>query len=82
VLGPINTDIEGLTLTVEQLLELGRHVTVVGRYGGVARASRRSIDQRFVHIWTLDDEGLPREFRQYTDTSRFRSVLASPADTA
>ena len=76
VLGPINFDVEDLTLTVERILDLGNYVAVLGRYGGIARASREAIDQPFVHVWTLDDESVPREFRQFTDGSRFRDALA------
>ncbi len=75
VLGPINTDVEDLTLTVERLLDLGDYVAVLGRYRGTARASRRPIDQPFVHIWSLDGSDAALEFRQYTDASRFTAAL-------
>lgn len=75
VLGPINTDVEDLRLHVDELVALGPHVAVIGRYSGTARASRRTIDQRFVHVWTLADGESVREFRQYTDTARFTAVI-------
>ena len=76
VLGPINFDVEDLNLTVERIVDLGCHVAVLGQYSGIARASRQAVDQPFVHVWTLDDEGVPREFRQYTDGPRFSDTLA------
>lgn len=76
VLGPINLDVEALTLTVERIIDLGDYAAVVGRYSGTARASRHAVDQPFVHIWTLDDGGVPLEFRQYTDAARFTDTLA------
>ena len=76
VLGPINSDVEALTLTVERIVDLGDYVAVVGRYSGTARSSRQAVDQPFVHIWTLDDAGVPLEFHQYTDASRFTDALA------
>ncbi|HYB25228.1 MAG TPA: nuclear transport factor 2 family protein [Solirubrobacteraceae bacterium] len=76
VLGPINFDVEDLSLAVDRIFDLGNHVAVLGRYTGIARASRDGIDQPFVHVWTLDDEGVLREFRQYTDGPRFADALA------
>jgi ketosteroid isomerase-like protein len=82
VLGPINFDVEDLTLTVERILDLGNHVAVLGRYGGIARDSREAIQQPFVHVWTFDDAGVPREFRQYTDGSRFSDALGARGTAA
>lgn len=54
ILGPINLDVEDLTLDVERIVDLGSHVAVLGRYGAIARASREAIDQPpFEHVWTL-----------------------------
>ena len=75
VLGPINTDVDGLALEVRELLDLGRDVAVVGRYTGTARASGHWIDQPFLHVWTLDSEGRVERFRQHTDTARFTEAL-------
>ena len=76
VLGPINVDVDQLALNVEQFVDLGHHVAVLGRYGGIGRASRKAVDQPFVHVWTLDDRGAALEFRQYTDAQRFSGALA------
>lgn len=75
VLGPINTDVEDLRLQLDELIELGPHVAALGHYAGTARASRCAIDQRFVHIWTLDPKGCVSEFRQYTNATRFKRAL-------
>ena len=75
VLGPINADVEGLRLEIEDPVALGPHVAVRGRYLGTARASRRPIDQPFVHIWTLDSPGSVSEFRQYTDGASFAAAV-------
>ena len=76
VLGPINFDVEALTLTVERIIDLGAYVDAVGRYGGTARVSRQAVDQPFVHVWSLDEAGVPLEFHQYTDAARFTHALA------
>lgn len=75
VLGPINTDVDGLELEISLLLDLGRDVAAVGRYTGTARASGHRIDQPFVHVWTLASDGDVECFRQYTDTARFTEAL-------
>ena len=71
VLGPITTDVEDLRLHIDVRVPLGTHVAVLGRYEGVARASRRTVHQPFAHVWTFDDCGHLTEFRQYTDAARF-----------
>lgn len=75
VLGPINTDVENLRLHVDTRVPLGPHVAVLGRYEGVARASRRAVDQPFAHLWTFDADGRVSEFRQYTDAARFVEAI-------
>jgi ketosteroid isomerase-like protein len=75
VLGPINTDVENLRLHVDMRVPLGPHVAVLGRYEGVARASRRPVDQPFAHMWTFDADGRVSEFRQYTDAERFVEAI-------
>jgi ketosteroid isomerase-like protein len=75
VLGPINADVEALQLDIGELVDLGRSVAVLGRYSGTARASGQPIDQPFVHVWTLADDGTVETFRQYTDADRFARTL-------
>ena len=77
VLGPINSDVAALALHVRELLDLGENVAVVGRYTGTGRASGREIDQPFVHVWTLDHNGVVESFRQYTDAERFARALGA-----
>ena len=74
VLGPINTDVEDLRLQIDELVDLGAHVAAVGRYNGTARASRRPVDQPFVHLWTLDGPERVAEFRQPFRRSPRRSA--------
>ena len=75
VLGPINADVDALELHVGELVDLGRTVAVLGRYTGTGHASGRAIDQQFVHVWTLTDDGVVERFRQYTDAERFAEAL-------
>jgi len=75
VLGPINADVDALELHVGELVDLGRTVAVLGRYTGTGHASGRAVDQPFVHVWTLTDDGVVEGFRQYTDAARFTDAL-------
>ena len=75
VLGPINTDVDALELHVGELVDLGRTVAVLGHYTGTGHASGQAIDQPFVHVWTLTDDGVVERFRQYTDAERFTEAL-------
>lgn len=78
VLGPITTDVNGLELDDLHFTGLGRSVAVNGVYRGVAAGTGRRVDQPFVHVWTFDDAQTMLEFRQFTDTRRFREVLGRP----
>ena len=75
VLAPITAHVDALQLHVGELVDLGRSVAVLGRYAGTARGSGHAIDQPFVHIWTLAEDGVVETFRQYTDAERFARTL-------
>jgi uncharacterized protein len=74
VLAPITADINGLTLTNREVIELGSAVAVLGTYTGTANRSGRPLDLPYLHLWTIAD-GRITEFRQYTDTAAYRAVL-------
>ena len=57
-----------------EFLDAGAQVVVVGRYRGVAKATRKQLDVPFVHIWTLEDDKAIR-FRQYLDTAGWVEAL-------
>lgn len=62
------------TATPEEFLEAGDQVVVLGRYRGVAQASRKHLDVPFVHVWTVANEQAVR-FRQFLDTAGWVEAL-------
>lgn len=74
VLARITADIDGLSLTNREVIELGATVAVIGTYKGTANRSGQTLDLPYLHVWTVTD-GQITEFRQYTDTAAYRTVL-------
>lgn len=58
--------------------DAGDTVTVEGRYTGVFKATGRSVDAQFCHVWTLKD-GKVVKFQQYTDTAQMQHVMGASA---
>jgi ketosteroid isomerase-like protein len=58
----------------DELLDASPDVVVLGRYRGVARATGRTLDVPFVHIWTFRD-GHAIRFRQFLDTAGWNAAL-------
>jgi ketosteroid isomerase-like protein len=59
----------------DEFLDAGDQVVVIGRYRGVAKGTRKTLDVPFVHIWTVEGEKAIR-FRQYLDTAGWIEALA------
>jgi uncharacterized protein len=51
-------------------------VTVTGTYRGTQRATGRTLEAEFCHLWTVAD-GLITGFRQFTDTAAFAAATAA-----
>ncbi len=51
----------------------GDTVVVEGRYGGVYKATGKSFDAQFCHVWKLSD-GRVKSFQQYLDTAQLQEV--------
>ena len=62
------------TADPDEFLDAGSEVVVVGRYRGVAKATRKQLDVPFVHIWTVRDNKAIR-FRQFLDTAGWVNAL-------
>lgn len=68
------TEWEGFAAAPTQFVAEGDTVVALGRYVGTYRATGKSIDVPFAHIWTMKD-GKAVRFRQHTDTAVIRRVL-------
>ena len=62
------------TADPDEFLDAGSEVVVVGRYRGIAKATRKQLDVPFVHIWTVRDNKAIR-FRQFLDTAGWVNSL-------
>jgi len=58
----------------EQFFESGHSVIVLGRYTGVGKATGKSFESPFAHIYTIKDSRIVR-FRQYADTKAIHDAL-------
>lgn len=80
VLAPIAADVEGFTVTPEEVIASGDTVAVVVRYTGTGKATGRSLDLPVTHVWDVR-EGKIARFRQFVDTAMFLEVVPDEAAT-
>lgn len=69
---------DGFTVHPASYHDAGETVTVEGRYTGTYKATRKSLDVQFCHIWTLD-HGKVTKFQQYVDTGKLQDVMGAKA---
>jgi ketosteroid isomerase-like protein len=74
VFGRIGAEWEGFGAHVEELLDAGDTVVALGRYGGTCKATGKSQDTQFVHVWRLRD-GKAVRFQQYANTLHVARVI-------
>jgi hypothetical protein len=67
-------DTEGFTVTPEQFVTEGDTTVALGRYSGTGKATGRSFDIRFAHVWEMRDGKLAR-FVQHTDTAKYLEAV-------
>jgi len=70
----LGTEWDGFTVTPARFSESGDRVIVEGRYTGTYKATGKSIDAQFCHIWNVKD-GKVTAFQQYTDTAQFQGAM-------
>jgi len=63
----------------DDVVDGGDEVVVLGRYVGVAQATRRKLDVPFAHVWSLRD-GKAWRFRQFLDTRGWVVALSPEPD--
>jgi ketosteroid isomerase-like protein len=65
---------DGYTVTPARFSDAGDRIVVEGRYTGTYKATGKSIDAQFCHVWEVQD-GKLKAFQQYTDTAQFQSAM-------
>ena len=69
-------DVDNFSLAPANFIESGDTVVVEGRYRGTMKASGKSVDAQFAHVWSLRGGKVIR-FQQYTDTNQWSLALQS-----
>lgn len=72
----LGTEWDGFKVAPAQFHGDGATVFVQGRYGGTYKATGKSVDAQFMHVWTLRD-GKVTKFQQYTDTLQAARAAAA-----
>ncbi len=68
VFGALQTTWEGWRVDVDEYLDTGRGVVVLGKYAGTHTETGRAMEAVFAHVYDVADGRITR-FRQYTDTA-------------
>lgn len=77
IFGPVVTQLEGFTVSADELIDGGDVVAALGRYGGKGASNGVLLDADFVHIWRFGQDGKITGFRTYTDTHLWREALGT-----
>ncbi|HEX8642625.1 MAG TPA: nuclear transport factor 2 family protein [Allosphingosinicella sp.] len=67
VFARLGSEWEGFAAVPDEFLDAGAAIVVLGRYRGTHRATGRSLDAQFAHVWRVAG-GKAAAFQQYTDT--------------
>lgn len=65
---------EGFQAVPSEFVDGGDQVVALGRYAGTYKATGRSFEADFAHVWTLRDSQAVR-FRQYVDSALVQEAL-------
>ena len=76
----IGLEFPGLAIQVDELLDAGDKIVMLGRYHGVRKATGRGFHAQVAHIWTITG-GKATKFQQYLDTYQVAQTATS-ADSA
>ena len=67
---------DGFDATPAEIIGLGDHVVVLGRYTATAKTTGVKLDVPFAHVWRFEN-GRAVRFRQFTDTRGWTDALAT-----
>ena len=63
----IGLEFPGLAIQIDELLDAGSKVVMLGRYHGVRKSTGKAFHAQVAHIWTMTG-GRASKFQQYLDT--------------
>ena len=67
---------DGFTVHPKSFHNAGGSVIVEGRYSGKYKATGKSMDTQFCHVWDVKDGKVTR-FQQYVDTAKLQAVMGA-----
>ena len=70
----LGTEWDGYAAVPDELIDAGDTVVVLGKYSGKYKATGRSFQANFAHVWKVR-EGKAIKFVQYTDTLKVQEAL-------
>jgi ketosteroid isomerase-like protein len=66
--------IDRFTAVPDTYIDGGDHVVVVGRYGGVMKATGAPLDAPFCHVYRFEGDHIV-SFQQFTDTAQWARLM-------
>lgn len=70
----LGTEWDGYSAVPDEFIDAGDTVVVLGKYSGKYKATGKSFQANFAHVWNVR-EGKAFKFRQYTDTLKVQEAL-------
>jgi ketosteroid isomerase-like protein len=64
----LGTEWDGWKVSPKEFIDAGERIVVTGKYSGTCKATGKSFEADFAHIWTIHD-GKATNFVQYADTA-------------
>ena len=74
----LGEDWDGFSVHPGTYHDAGDVVTVEGRYTAAHKATGKSLDAQFCHVWTFRD-GKIAKFQQYSDTAQLQDTMGATA---
>ena len=77
----LGTEWEGYAAVPHEFIDGGDSVVALGKYSGTYKATGKSFQADFAHVWKMKD-GKAVKFVQYVDTALVQRALETSAATA
>lgn len=77
----LGTEWDGFAAVPEEFIDGGDSVVALGKYSGTYKATGKSFQADFAHVWKMKD-GQAVKFVQYVDTALVQRALETSAVTA
>jgi len=72
----LGTEWDGYTVKANEFIDAGDRIVVLGKYSGTYKATGKSFEADFAHVWTVRD-GKATKFVQYADTAIVQEAVRS-----